>query len=160
MFILLGTRNRITKMEEGKFHCPNCKAERAYHRNRVRQWFTAYFIPIFPIAAPQEFIECQTCHMAFLPDALTTPAKFKRDVRPLAEQLNTLQARLEGGLSLEYALADLTAAGLDRAVALENVRRVIGEESTWQTCPTCHLTYANTLAACPDDNTMLRAKAL
>src|SRR4051794_17906197 len=53
------TKNRI--VEYGKFYCPRCLREADYGHRRVQQFFTLYFIPIFPTNTLGEYIECQQC---------------------------------------------------------------------------------------------------
>jgi hypothetical protein len=155
--IIFGTRPRLTVIDEGTFHCPNCSEStgqpRTYQHQQVRNYFTLYFVPIFPLGAGEEIVRCSHCTMIFEPDVLNQTFKPKRHVLPLASQLNTLQQRLEDGLAVEYAVADLTAAGLDRELAKQNVTQVIGGKR--RQCPACNLTYAPAVARCTEDDTPL-----
>ncbi len=155
--IIFGTKPRTTTVDKGKFYCPNCSVEkgdqRQYERKKVRNYFSLYFVPVIPLGAGQEFIECQFCENAWQPDVLDMVFKPKRRIAPLADQLNTLEQRLRDGTPVEYAVADLTAAGLDRDVALQNVQRVIGD--TRKHCPDCGLTYADNVEQCAEDDTPL-----
>jgi hypothetical protein len=85
---------------------------------------------------------------------LNSQFKPKRRVLPLAQQLNTLKQRLEDGTPIEYTVADLTAAGLDRDMAMENVRQVVGAQ--FRQCPECNLMYAPNVEQCFEDQTPLK----
>jgi hypothetical protein len=52
-------------MGEGQFHCPRCDARRQYHHRKSQQWFTLYFLPVFPIKTYGEYVECQSCGGTF-----------------------------------------------------------------------------------------------
>ncbi len=152
--LIFGTGPRRERVDEGDFFCPHCQADRRYDRVRVRNFFRLYFVPLIPIGDEHEIIVCQTCGTGFDPQILTMDVpKPKRKVQPLAVQLNTLEERLRAGTPIEYAVADLTAAGLDRDLANDNVERVIGAERV--SCPECGLTYAAGVSACAEDGAAL-----
>jgi hypothetical protein len=48
-FIIWGSRAIKRKIGEGMFFCPRCGADREYAMQKVRRWFTLFFIPLFPI---------------------------------------------------------------------------------------------------------------
>ena len=57
--IFFGTKGRSIKIDSGKFHCPSCKVEKEYEKKYVQDWFTLYFIPVFPIGSKKnEHIKC------------------------------------------------------------------------------------------------------
>jgi len=152
--IIFGTGPRRENMDSGEFYCPHCQTTRQYKRQRVRNYFRLYFIPLIPLGDSQEIIECETCGMAFAPRVLEMNApQPKRKARPLAKQLNTLEETLRGGAPVEYVVAELTAAGLDRDLANENVARVLGDDRVQ--CPQCGLTYARGVSQCAEDGTPL-----
>ncbi len=155
--ILFGTRPRETDLGKGEFYCPACSVaredKRVYKRKQVRNYFTLYFVPIIPLGDADEYVICQHCGVAHPPDVLEREFIPKRRILPLAQQLNTLRERLEDGLPVEYAVADLTAAGLARDMAQDNVRQAIG--TARRACPTCGLTYAPAVPRCAEDDTPL-----
>ena len=60
--IFFGTKGRAIKIDTGKFNCPSCKVEKEYEKKYVQDWFTLYFIPVFPIGSKKnEHIECTEC---------------------------------------------------------------------------------------------------
>jgi len=88
---------------------------------------------------------------------LTQPTpRLAREARPLAEQLNTLKQRLHDGLPMEWALADLTAAGLERTLAIQQLEQAVGQGR--KVCPTCGLSYAETRQTCSEDATALKSE--
>src|SRR6185369_5741735 len=58
------------KGESGSFFCPQCNGARQYTRQKMRRFFTLYFIPIIPLDLIGEAIECNYCHSAFTPEVL------------------------------------------------------------------------------------------
>lgn len=152
--IVFGTRNRKKSLSMGTFHCPRCNAQRPYERVQYKQWFTLYFIPIFPLREIGEFVECSTCHTAF--ELAVLNYKPKPQVRDLKMQLNQLKATLEQGAPIEYVVRDLTAAGLEREMALGAVKSAIGDARN--ICPDCELTYAAGVATCRECGAKLKPK--
>jgi hypothetical protein len=74
VIFIFGVRSRASKVSEGQFFCPKCGADRHYVLQRFRQWFTLFFIPLFPVGAPKgEHVKCQTCATTFRPEVLQTP---------------------------------------------------------------------------------------
>ncbi|GAB4421887.1 MAG: hypothetical protein Kow00106_19000 [Anaerolineae bacterium] len=146
--IVFGTRIRAKVIDEGQFFCPHCQAQRLYWRKRATRYFALYFVPVFPLGQVGEFIECQTCHMAFAPATLerkVAPGKTKQPDN-LAHMLNTLAERLAAGAPIEYLVRDLTAAGLERDLALELVNRHLADGQ--KHCSDCGLSYSAVVAVC------------
>ncbi|MDQ6615548.1 MAG: TerB family tellurite resistance protein [Actinomycetota bacterium] len=74
MFIIFGVRTRPSKVSEGEFFCPRCGADRHYALQKLRQWFTLFFLPVIPMGwVGGEQVKCQTCATAFRPEVLQTP---------------------------------------------------------------------------------------
>lgn len=146
--IVFGTRIRAKVIGEGQFFCPHCQTQRSYWRKHATRYFALYFVPVFPMGQLGEFVECQTCHMAFDPAILERKVPASKAGQPdsLAQMLNTLAERLAGGTPIEYLVRDLTAAGLDRDLAQELLSRhlVAGQKQ----CPDCGLTYSAKVSQC------------
>ncbi|MEP7288690.1 MAG: zinc-ribbon domain-containing protein [Chloroflexota bacterium] len=68
--IIFGSRNRTVKKAAGEFFCPKCRAVRLYQLKKVAQYFTLYFIPIFPIKQLGEYVECEFCKTTYRPEVL------------------------------------------------------------------------------------------
>ncbi|NJN14355.1 MAG: zinc-ribbon domain-containing protein [Planctomycetes bacterium] len=71
MIIFFGTRGISSRLEVGEFHCPRCGPGSPYEHKRVRRFFHLWYIPLVPVGARQEFVECGTCKGAFDPEVLT-----------------------------------------------------------------------------------------
>ena len=69
--IVFGTKGRNIKMDSGEFYCPNCNKKMTYDKNCVQDWFTLYWIPIFPVGSKgNEHIECETCSNTYHLDVI------------------------------------------------------------------------------------------
>jgi hypothetical protein len=68
--IIIGCRTRLKEVGMGRFHCPACKSTQTYRRKRMTQYFTLYFIPIFPMGSLGEHVQCQRCRRAWRPEVL------------------------------------------------------------------------------------------
>jgi hypothetical protein len=72
MLIIFGFRTRPSKVSEGQFFCPRDGGNRPYVHSRYRQWFTLFFIPIFPTGKYKgEIVKCQACGTVYRPDVLS-----------------------------------------------------------------------------------------
>ncbi len=65
MFVLCGLRVRSKTLSEGLFHCPREQAERAYHHRSARRWLTVLLVPVVPLAALDDYVECTTCRATY-----------------------------------------------------------------------------------------------
>jgi hypothetical protein len=140
---------------KGFFDCPHCGTSRLYERKKATRYLTLYFIPVLPMGEAGEFIECQTCHHTFEASALDIKASERK--LTLVEMLNSVQTILEDGKPVEYLLRDLTAAGLDRDVALKTIEAQIG--SSRKVCRHCGLTYAPSVETCAECGQPLEMKS-
>ena len=71
MFILFGTKYRAVQTDSGQFHCPNCNSKKEYGKKYVQDWFTLFFIPIFPISGKKnDHIECNECESIYHLDVI------------------------------------------------------------------------------------------
>jgi len=73
MIIMFGWRSRASVIGHGTFLCPQCGVDRQYSHKRMRRWFTLFFIPVIPLNALGEFVQCDTCTQNFKMLVLTTP---------------------------------------------------------------------------------------
>ena len=149
--IVFGSRVRHKRLGEGEFFCPKCQATRRYLHKKAVRYFTLYFIPVFPIQQLGEFVECQTCSVAFQPEARYTrarPAPAHHSPEDLAVLMNSVRPRLEKGYPVDYMIRDLAAASLDLDVARGLIDSAIG--AARKTCPACGLSYASTAGACAE----------
>jgi len=71
MFILFGTKGRAIETDNGEFNCPNCNIKQEYGKKYVQDWFTLFFIPIFPISGKKnDHIECKKCESIYHVDTI------------------------------------------------------------------------------------------
>ena len=70
LMIIYGTRGKSIPIEDGEFFCPRCDSEQEYRHFAVKNYFTLYFIPIFPIGGGDEYVECTGCSQTWSPDIL------------------------------------------------------------------------------------------
>ena len=71
MFIIFGTGSKDKVETRGKFVCPKCSVKTEYTAKSSSQYFTLFFIPIFPIGEKKEpYVECQTCKRTYYTDVL------------------------------------------------------------------------------------------
>jgi tetratricopeptide (TPR) repeat protein len=66
--ILFGSRNIIAhdhSAQPVETHCPRCGQFTHIVGKTYRNWFTLFFLPVFPLSGPQRFSECSTCHAQF-----------------------------------------------------------------------------------------------
>ena len=71
MFILFGTKDRAIETDSGQFHCPNCNVKKEYGKKYVQDFFTLFFIPIFPISGKKnDHIECKECQSIYHLDVI------------------------------------------------------------------------------------------
>lgn len=68
--LITGTTHLKSKVGTGIFSCPQCEAEAPFTKKKATEYFTLYFIPIFPIGARGHVIECDVCRGSFTEDIL------------------------------------------------------------------------------------------
>jgi hypothetical protein len=63
--IIWGSTTKNKVVDQGEFYCPRCRRSCEYLHRRVQQYFTLYFIPLFPMSTLGQYIECQQCGGTF-----------------------------------------------------------------------------------------------
>ncbi len=67
-FIILFGSRQIASSEGGaslETRCPNCGANTRFVGKSYRNWFTVFFIPVFPISGAQRVSQCSQCQAVF-----------------------------------------------------------------------------------------------
>jgi endogenous inhibitor of DNA gyrase (YacG/DUF329 family) len=59
-FFIGGIQPRREVMDPGPLRCPHC-GRRAARVERVRSWFSVFFIPLFPVQKGEEYMICGSC---------------------------------------------------------------------------------------------------
>ena len=72
--IIWGSRANRSTLGKGRFTCPRCQTAQGYEKLKLQRYFTLYFIPLFPMGASTEYVECQLCKAAFEPRILMSRA--------------------------------------------------------------------------------------
>ncbi len=153
LFIIFGTKVRQQIIGEGQFYCPKCQSQRAYIHKKASRYLSLYFIPIIPMGKLGEFVECQTCGTTFEPSVLQVrgPVRARHQSTPsenLVQIINSVPARLNHGVPVEYLARDLTAAGVDRDVVMSMIEPHLAAGR--KMCEACGLTYAAPATKCAE----------
>ena len=83
---------------------------------QFRQWFTFFFIPIFPTGRPTgEHVQCQTCHSRFRPEILTTPTSAQLTSGLAAAMRVAAVAMVKAGGALDSAARQAAVAAITQA---------------------------------------------
>jgi uncharacterized Zn finger protein len=110
VFIIFGSRGLTSELGRGEFYCPQCvELNVPYRHKSVREWFTLYFIPIFPIGGKTTYIECEECRGTFKESVL--------DVDPPTETqiiVSKVAEKMDRGMSLEEAEERLGEHGFSK----------------------------------------------
>jgi hypothetical protein len=139
--IIWGSRGLTKNLEQGEFYCPGCDSQRDYHLRQVREFFTLYFIPLFPVGKAQRYIECDTCKGTYKEEVLTMEPPSDMD-RFMARLYQDLQE----GTSVEETENRLVELGLERSQA-ETIVKGMTEDKVWQ-CDTCGEHYRKGVRKC------------
>lgn len=67
---LLGTVWEHEKTGGGRFHCPHCRATRAYAGTRMQRRVTVLGRPLTPLGGPEDFVTCERCGHAWVATVL------------------------------------------------------------------------------------------
>ncbi len=143
MFIIWGSRYLTSVTNRGHFYCPQCNlSQLPYKLMSAREWFTLYFIPIFPIGSPQVYVECSECGGTFKEEVLDLAPPTEADVI-----VRELEEHLYCGMSLEEAERRLTDVGMNLLDAHDLVQSLAGKR-VWS-CVSCGEHYTRHVKHCP-----------
>ena len=112
MILIWGWRSRVKTIGQGTFHCPHCRADRAYDHRQARRWFTLFWIPLVPLKVLGTFVECTTCRTGYDERVLTMPTN--------AAMADNLSIALRG-LAVAVITADGAVSDAERAMAIQLV---------------------------------------
>jgi tellurite resistance protein len=73
VFLIFGLSVFFRTVGEGTFYCPRDGGDRAYRLRSGRRWFTLFFLPVIPLTAVGEVVECRTCKTRYSTDVLKAP---------------------------------------------------------------------------------------
>jgi uncharacterized Zn finger protein len=142
VILIWGSRGLTSELGRGEFYCPQCMELNVPYRHKsVREWFTLYFIPIFPIGGKTTYVECEGCRGTFKDEVL--------DIEPPTETqilVTKLAEKMDRGMSLEEAEERLAEQGFTKEQAREVVDSVAGD-GVWS-CSTCGEHYMDQVRKC------------
>ncbi len=147
--IILGSKGRAKVIGMGKFFCPACNQVRNYQRVYVDKYFTVYWIPLFKVGKMGEYVQCQTCHNTYPPEAI--------QYRPPSEEERLHAAvlgDLRNGLPAHMVIRKVEERYGDHLLATRYVYNLLGNHPL--ECPTCGYLYHESAARCLNCGTALR----
>jgi hypothetical protein len=121
LFIVYGSLDRTAELERGYFFCPHCMEQQEYTLKVVKNWFTFFFIPLFPVFEVRRYVECGGCGTRLPEAALQVP--LPGGARPLLAQAGE---DLRDGDSVETLRDRLVRAGVDPAGAEAELVKMCG----------------------------------
>lgn len=150
MFIVFGTKTRSKTEESGTFNCPKCCTQHEishnarqhnYQKIKVANYFTLYFIPIFPIETLARYIKCDHCDSEYQQEVLTYIPATK-----YASMMSYIEQELKSGIPIPMLINKLKEQGIHQRDATYNVERVTQGKIT--TCQTCHVDFLQGIKKC------------
>jgi uncharacterized tellurite resistance protein B-like protein len=68
--VIWGSRAVKRRLDAGRFHCPQCGCQQEYELISAQRHGHVYWIPLFRLGQPVEYVECQGCRNGFDPVVL------------------------------------------------------------------------------------------
>lgn len=138
--IIWGSRGLSKTVSHGQFDCPRCGHQSEYSVIQVREWFTLYWIPIFPVGSAKRYLECRNCGQTFDEDVLQQrPSGSSR-------MLNQVYRDLETGTSLQEGEEQLQRAGMSADEANDAIVEMASGDN-WR-CEKCGRNYLRVVKSC------------
>jgi zinc-ribbon family len=97
LLIIFGLRVFYRAIAQGTFHCRRCGGDRQYRRRAGRRWFTLFFIPVIPLNAVGEHVQCTTCRTRYVTDVLNQPTTAQMQAALPAGMRAAVSAMLRSG---------------------------------------------------------------
>ncbi|MGL4666652.1 MAG: zinc-ribbon domain-containing protein [Saezia sp.] len=132
MFIIFGTKGRSVKKDNGRFYCPHCEGERNYTQYRLSNYFTLFFIPIFPFNTIANYVQCDTCQGQFNLEVLEISAD--------QILLRRIYADAVAGMPMQMISKKLLNQGLNQFEADAAVQQV-ANQAAQKSCASCQMTF-------------------
>lgn len=97
MLIIFGLRVFYRTIAQGTFHCRRCGGDRQYRHRAGRRWFTLFFLPVIPLNAVGEHVQCTTCRTRYVTDVLSQPTTAQMQAALPAGMRAAVAAMLRSG---------------------------------------------------------------
>jgi hypothetical protein len=117
LLIIFGLRVFFRTLAQGTFHCRRCGGDREYRHRAGRRWFTLFFLPVIPLHAVGEHVQCTTCKTRYVTDVLGQPTTAQMQAALPAGMRAAVSAMLRSGdasnpASRQRAIQAVIAAGV------------------------------------------------
>ena len=97
MLIIFGFRAFFRTLAQGTFHCRRCGGDREYRHRAGRRWFTLFFLPVIPLNAVGEHVQCTSCRTRYVTDVLSQPTTAQMQAALPAGMRAAVSAMLRSG---------------------------------------------------------------
>jgi len=97
VLIIFGLRVFYRTIAQGTFHCRRCGGDREYRHRSGRRWFTLFFIPVIPLNAIGENVQCTTCKTRYVAEVLNQPTTAQMQAALPAGMRAAVSAMLRSG---------------------------------------------------------------
>jgi hypothetical protein len=97
VLIIFGLRVFYRTIAQGTFHCRRCGGDREYRHRSGRRWFTLFFIPVIPLNAVGENVQCTTCRTRYVVEVLNQPTTAQMQAALPAGMRAAVSAMLRSG---------------------------------------------------------------
>ena len=97
MLIIFGLRVFYRTIAQGTFHCRRCGGDRQYRHRAGRRWFTLFFLPVIPLNAVGEHVQCTTCRTRYVTEVLSQPTTAQMQAALPAGMRAAVSAMLRSG---------------------------------------------------------------
>ena len=97
MLIIFGLRVFYRTIAQGTFHCRRCGGDRQYRHRAGRRWFTLFFIPVIPLNAVGDHVQCTACRTRYVTDVLSQPTTAQMQAALPAGMRGAVAAMLRSG---------------------------------------------------------------
>ena len=117
MLIIFGLRVIYRTIAQGMFHCRRCGGDRKYRHRVGRRWFTLFFIPVIPLNAVGDHVQCTACRTRYVTDVLSQPTTAQMQAALPAGMRAAVAAMLRSGdpsspLSRQRAIEAVISSGV------------------------------------------------
>lgn len=97
LLIIFGFRVFFRTLAHGTFHCRRCGGDRQYRHRAGRRWFTLFFLPVIPLNAVGEHVQCTSCRTRYVTDVLGQPTTAQMQAALPAGMRAAVSAMLRSG---------------------------------------------------------------